>query len=174
MSTPVTLHLLCGKVASGKSTLAAALSANPGTVVISEDAWLSKLFGEEMSTLADYMRYATRLEAAMEPHILSLLRAGVSVVLDFQANVPARRAWMRALIDAAGVRHRLHYLDVPDALCKARLQARNASGTHPFAASEAEFDQITDFFVPPQPDEGFVILRHGPAQAAPPDGPVHT
>lgn len=32
---PATLHLLCGKIASGKSTLAAELSAAPGCVVIS-------------------------------------------------------------------------------------------------------------------------------------------
>lgn len=156
------LHLLCGKVASGKSTLAARLADAPATVVIAEDDWLSALYAEEMTTLRDYVTFAARLQTAMEPHILALLRAGVTVVLDFQANTPTRRAWMRDLIDRAGVPHRLHFLDTPDALCKARLSARNASGTHAFSVSEAEFDQISDYFVPPRPEEGFDILRHAP------------
>ncbi|NNK15935.1 MAG: ATP-binding protein [Sulfitobacter sp.] len=154
------LHLLCGKVASGKSTLSAELGRAPHTVVIAEDTWLATLFEGEMTTLADYVRFSARLEQAMQPHILALLNAGISVVLDFQANTPTRRAWMRQIIDAAGVSHRLHYLDVPNAVCKARLRARNAEGDHAFSVSEAEYDQIADYFVPPRPEEGFTIVRH--------------
>lgn len=47
---PATLHLLCGKIASGKSTLAAELSAAPGCVVISEDQWLAALYKDEMQS----------------------------------------------------------------------------------------------------------------------------
>lgn len=43
ISDPPTLHMLCGKIASGKSTLAARLSATPGTVLVSEDAWRTAL-----------------------------------------------------------------------------------------------------------------------------------
>lgn len=165
MTDVPTLHLLCGKVASGKSTLAAQLSAHPNTVAIAEDEWLSTLYGEEMATLRDYVRYAARLEVAMKPHILALLRAGTTVVMDFQANTPTRRAWMRGLVDAAGVPHQLHFIDTPNEVCKARLRARNASGSHPFSVSEAEFDQVADHFVPPRPEEGFDIVHHQPTGA---------
>jgi hypothetical protein len=37
-----------------------------------------------------------------------------------------------------------------DAVCKVRLRARNASGSHEFAASEADFEIITSYFGPPQ------------------------
>lgn len=30
-----------------------------------------------------------------------------------------------------------------------RLRERNAAGTHDFAASEAEFEQVTSYFTPP-------------------------
>ncbi len=53
-------------------------------------------------------------------------------------------------------------LDVADyGRCAARL--RNASGTHPYATSEAQFDAITAYFVEPGEDEGFDIVRHAPA-----------
>ena len=40
---------------------------------------------------------------------------------------------------------------------RARLHARNAAGAHAFAVSDDEFDQITSYFVPPDPGEGFTI-----------------
>ena len=154
-----TLHMLCGKMAAGKSTLTAELSRMPSTVVISEDFWLRRLFGPEMKDVADYVRYSRRLRGAVAPHVQELLRIGVSVVLDFPANTLATRAWMRTLFDVAEADHCLHFLDVPDEVCKARLRARNAAGTHDFAASDAEFDLITSYFVPPSEAEGFKVVR---------------
>lgn len=160
MSATPTLHLLCGKIASGKSTLATTLAARPGHIKISEDAWLASLFNGEMNSVADYVRCAEKLRQAMGPHVVALLQAGVSVVLDFPANTLANRQWMRSLIDAAGVAHQLHLLDVSDEICKARLRARNAEGSHDFAATDAQFDLITRYFVAPTAQEGFTLIRH--------------
>ena len=46
--TLTTLHLLCGKIASGKSTLAKELATQPSTVIIGEDDWLAHLFPGEI------------------------------------------------------------------------------------------------------------------------------
>ena len=159
------LHLICGKIASGKSTLAAELGRAPHTVVISEDHWLAALFSDEMASLPDFVRCSSKLEAAIGPHIEALLKAGVSVVLDFHANTIARRAWMRGVSQAAEVADILHYLDVPDHICLARLRARNASGDHPFAATEAQFRQVSKHFVAPKPEEGFTVEHHPAAPA---------
>jgi predicted kinase len=159
--TPVpTLHMLCGKIASGKSTLAQTLSQAPATVVIREDFWLAGLFGAEMASVPDYVRYSARLRQVMAPHVVGLLQQGLSVVLDFPANTPELRHWMRDIFTCAKADHILHFLDVPNARCKERLRARNSSRQHEFAASDAQFDLITAHFVPPKPDEGFYILRH--------------
>lgn len=157
-----TLHMVCGKIAAGKSTLTAKLAAAPGTILIAEDHWTSHLFGPEMKSVADYVRYSARLRAAMTDHIVGLLRAGLSVVLDFPANTPANRQWMRGLFEAAGAEHQLHFLDVPDEICRARLHARNAAGTHEFSVTDAEFDLITSRFVPPAADEGFKVIVYRP------------
>ncbi|GJD62507.1 AAA family ATPase [Methylobacterium frigidaeris] len=162
--TDAVLHLLCGKISSGKSTLAAGLAAEPGTVLVREDQWLAGLYPGEQTTLADYVRNAGRLRGVMGPHLVALLRAGLSVVLDFPANTPASRAWMRSLFREAEVAHRLHYLEADDALCKARLRRRNAAGTHEFTVSDDAFDLFTRYFVPPATEEGFTILRHPQAE----------
>ena len=163
MATHVaTLHLVCGKIAAGKSTLTAHLAQNPGTLVVAEDHWLARLYPGEQTCLADYARNAARLRDAMGPHIVALLRLGISVVLDFPANTVASRAWMRTLFEAAGVAHQLHVLDVPDGICKDRLRRRNAEGTHDFTVTDVDFDLFTRYFVPPAPEEGFNLIVHRP------------
>ncbi|EKY3089335.1 AAA family ATPase [Cronobacter dublinensis] len=155
-----TLYLLCGKIAAGKSTLAAALAREANAVIVSEDVWLARLYGPEMTEVADYVRFAARLREAMTPHLTALLDAGLSLVLDFPANTPQSRAWMKTLIDASGAAHELHWLDVPDAVCLARLRRRNQQGGHDFAATDAQFAQVTRYFVPPRAEEGFNIVAH--------------
>ncbi|RVU15344.1 AAA family ATPase [Methylobacterium oryzihabitans] len=154
------LHLVCGKIAAGKSTLTARLGAGPDTILIREDQWLASLYPGEQNSLADYVRNSGRLRSVMGPHLVAVLRTGLSVVLDFPANTPGSRAWMRSLFEEAGVAHRLHYLDVSDEVCKSRLRRRNADGQHEFAVSDEQFDLFTSYFVPPAPEEGFTVVRH--------------
>lgn len=157
-----TLHLICGKLAAGKSTLAARLAAVPGTVAISEDFWLKRLFGDEMKDVADYVRVSAKLRGPMGAHAADLLKAGVDVVLDFPANTKATRAWMKSVADAAGARAILHWLDVPDEICLQRLRRRNAEGVHDFAGvSEETFHLLTSYFQPPEADEGLEVVREG-------------
>jgi predicted kinase len=159
MRNHATLHLLCGKIAAGKSTLARELAKAPHTMLLSEDAWLSRLFPGEIVTIHDYTRCAARLRLAIGGLIENLLRAGISVVLDFPANTPAQRAWMRGLAETGGASHVLHLLDLPDEVCRTRMHQRNAEGSHPYQVSDAEYDTFTRFFVPPAPDEGFNVIR---------------
>lgn len=166
-----TLHILCGKIASGKSTLAARLSAKPDTVLITEDAWLDALFSEELQTREDYVRCSRRIKAAMKPHISALLRAGVSVVLDFPANTPGQRRWFREIIETTGAAHTLHILDVSEEVCMARLRARNVAGDHPFVVTDDLFHEVTSYFTAPSADEGFTIIRHGEAGKDMPEPP---
>lgn len=161
MAVTGTLHLLCGKIGAGKSTLAATLAAREATILVAEDTWLGALFDDRIATGADYVRFSARLRKVMTPHIAGLLRAGLSVVLDFPANTRRQRAGLRTIVAATGAPHKLHYLDVPDDVCLARLHARNARGEHPFKVTEEQFRAFTAHFAPPTEDEGFVIVRHG-------------
>jgi predicted kinase len=96
----------------------------------------------------------------MARHVASLLKAGVSVVLDFPANTIENRVWMRDLLEDITVKHNLHFLDVPDEVCLRRLRERNREGAHAFAATEDQYRRIARHFVPPSPEEGFNIITH--------------
>ncbi|MEX0346880.1 MAG: AAA family ATPase [Rhizobiaceae bacterium] len=155
-----TLFLVCGKIAAGKSTLAKELAARPATVLISEDHWLSTLYPGEILNLDDYVRYSAKLKKALEPHVVDLLNEGLSVVMDFPANTLKQRRWLHGLCVASGVHNELHFVDVPDDVCKRRLRERNKSGQHAYQTNEEEFDLITRFFVPPSQEEGFHLRIH--------------
>jgi predicted kinase len=159
---PTTLYLLCGRIAAGKSTLARRLAAQPATLLITMDHWMSILFPTENRTIEDFAQLSARLRAAMGPHVVDILRQDLSVVLDFPANTVNWRRWMRSLITEANVAHELHVLDVSDAICKARLRKRNETGEHQYQVDEATYDLFMSYFVPPTPDEGFNVLVHKP------------
>lgn len=170
-ASKATLHMLCGKIAAGKSTLSRRLGAARNTVVISEDRWIAQLYPSEIKALGDYFERCERLRGTLAPHIVELLRVGISIVLDFHANTVRSRRWMRALFEEAGASHQLHFLDVSDDVCRARMHARAASGGD--GVSDAEFDHVTSFFAPPDPGEGFNVIRYGgglPTATGPSDG----
>jgi predicted kinase len=154
-------------MAAGKSTLSRKLASESGAVLICEDLWLSRLYADEIRTFDDYIKYAGRLKEALAPHLLDLLRKGNSIVLDFPGNVPHQREWFRSIFEAAGADHVLHFVDVPDELCKAQLRKRNVekpAGSKEM--SEEEFDLITSYFVAPTEAEGFNVRLYRPGAPA--------
>lgn len=156
--TPPTLHLLCGKIAAGKSTLADQLAAEHQAVLLREDHWLATLYAGEVNSVADYVRCAQRIRGVAGPLVVDLLAKGTTVVLDFPANTVADRQWLAGLAGQAGAQACLHFLDVDDDTCRARLHERNAQGGHDFAATDAEFELITSYFSRPGPDEHLPII----------------
>ena len=160
LATPPTLHLLCGKIGAGKSTLARQLAEEEKTVLISEDVWLAKLYPDAIREVADYVRCAGLLKNLLAEHVIALLGAGLSVVLDLPANTVASRQWAKSIATQAAVAHTLHWLEVPDQVCKQRLHLRNQSGSHPFIVDDATFERISEYFVPPRDDEELNVLRH--------------
>jgi predicted kinase len=156
---PVTLHFFCGKMAAGKSTCARELARTHKAVLLEEDHFLDALFPGEIHAIADYVKYSARVREALSAPIVSLLRSGVSVVLDFPANTQNQRRWFRQLIDRAETAHELHYLDVPDEVCKAQLRERSTSlpPGSPFT-TDAEFEAVTKYFQPPSSEEGFNVV----------------
>lgn len=147
-------------VVSLSPTLAGQLARAPSTILIDQDSWLSKLYPEEIQTIADYVKVVPRLCAVLGPHASELLRLGLSVVLDRPANTVVSRAWMRSVFEAAGAAHVLHVLDVADQVSLEWLRARNAAGLRPYKLDEAQFEELSRYYEPPTPDERFAVVVH--------------
>lgn len=161
MTVIATLHLLCGKVAAGKTTLARRLAEQHRALLISEDLWLSRLYPVEIRSFDDYLLHARRLREVVGPHVRDLLAHGQSVVLDFPMNVPSARAWARGVFEAAGADHRLHHVKASDPLCLRQLARRNRELPEgSVVVSVEQFEAITAMFREPTADEGFKVELH--------------
>jgi hypothetical protein len=95
----------------------------------------------------------------------------VSVVLDFPGNTKKQRAWFRTLSEQADAAHELHFIDVPDDVCKRQLRdrSRNLPAGTPWT-TDAEFDAITAYFEPPASGECFNVVRHDRSDSRTIDG----
>ena len=160
-----TLHFICGKAASGKTTLARELVARHAAVLFCEDEWLT-LLEAEINNLADFARCSKRLRAALAPHAVRLLQLGIPIVFDFAGNTPKDRAWVRSIFESADADHMLHCIVASDELCKARLRLRNATkpeGVYYGSVTEDRFDEVTRYFDPPLDQEKFNVIYYGGA-----------
>jgi predicted kinase len=155
-----TLHFLSGKAGSGKTTLARHIAQTEGAVLICEDEWMSRL-AEPIENLQQYLAASARLRSVIAPHTVDLLRLGTSVVFDFAGNTVRDREWIRSIFQSANADHRLHYLRIDDAICKARVRQRNElkpEGLFFGVVTEAQVDEVNRFFAPPGEEEGFTVV----------------
>lgn len=152
------LHFFCGKAGAGKTTVALRLAQEQRAILISEDIWLMRLYGDQLKTFNDYIRVSKKLKTVVGPLAVELLNAGQSVVLDFQANTKTGRSWFRSVFEQAGSAHVLHFVNSPDKTCLERISQRNIErpeGSHHL--TKAEFIQISSYFEAPDETEGFNI-----------------
>lgn len=155
------LLFFCGKMAAGKSTLSRELALQEHAVLLVEDEFLERLFPGEITDLSAYVKYSARVRESLAALIVSLLKHGVSVVLDFPANTRRQRAWFRRLLDDAAAEHELHFVDASDALCLRQLSRRSSDlPSDARWTTEAEFHAVTAYFEPPSADEGFEVVHH--------------
>jgi len=144
------LVFFCGKMGSGKSTLARETAAERKAVLISEDELLSQLFPDIIRSVSDYKRYSDLLKPVVSDLAQQILNKGVSVVLDFPANTPAQRHWLRRLSENTNAQHLCYFVDRTDEVCIQQLLQRG----NPNTDSVEMFHAITAYFTPPGDDEG--------------------
>lgn len=155
------LHFMCGKMASGKSTLSKELAKKYNAILLSEDEILSKLYPNEITTIPEYVEYTRRVKGMLKEHIIDILAKSSSVVLDFPANTKEQRKWFRDIFQKAEVKHTLHFVDKSDNICKQQLLKRSKGlpKNAPFT-TEKEFDMITKYFEKPEKAENFHIIKY--------------
>ena len=155
-----TLHFLSGKAGAGKTTLARKIARETPAVLICEDEWLSRI-ADPITNLRNYVTAAARFRSVLAPHVIELLQLGVSVVFDFGGNTVRDRNWVRSIFQQSNSEHVLHYVRADDAMCRARVQARNETkpeGLFFGIVTEAQVEEVNRYFSPPGADERFNVV----------------
>lgn len=149
------LIFFCGKMGAGKSTLAEELKKEKDGILISEDDMLSNLYPNKISTVEDYKQHADLIKPLVESFAQQMLKKGITVILDFPANTPKQRSWLRGISDQVAADHRCYFIDAPDARCIRQLLNRG----NPNTDTEEMFYAMRQFFVAPKDEEAVNLVR---------------
>lgn len=148
-------------MASGKSTLSKKISLEEKAILFSEDIWLQRLYPEEIKDFEDYKKYSARLKTILTDHIKEILLNGMSVVLDFPANIPKTRNWIREIFESANSNHLLHLINLSDEDCLQQLHKRNLEKPEGSVfMTDEEFHMVTSYYIPPTKEENFITKEY--------------
>jgi len=155
------LILLCGKMGAGKSTLSEAMAVEQVAVVISEDSWLAAHFPSQINTFEEYLEYSRRIKPFVKTHCQKLLKAGVTLVMDFPANTVKQRQWLLSLSSEIQCAHELVYINVSDEVCLQQIAKRRLEQPERAKFDTPEmFRAVTEHFEAPSATEGLHIVEH--------------
>jgi predicted kinase len=152
------VHFVCGYTGAGKTTYAVALAQRAKAVRFTLDEWMANLFFADrpaVPSLQWTLERNARCEAQMWAMADTLVAQGIDVVFDIGLSRRDHRDEFRARASQTAAAMKMHYLDVPRDIRRARVAARNAlkSGTYVFEVNDAMFDWMDQWFEPPSDDE---------------------
>lgn len=151
------LFVICGLPGAGKTTRAQEISSSTGAIRLCADDWLEALG-------ISLLDYETRFR--LEPHLLrhaeELLRAGVSVSVEFGSWARSEREAIRQLAVRTGAFAELHFLDAPIEELVRRVRERG--GAHASGLVEDVLFKYSGKFERPTTEEVASYDRYvGPA-----------
>jgi predicted kinase len=155
-------HLISGLPCSGKTTYATELRADVNGVLFSLDRWLITLFGRYSIAIVGYDEHVRRVLACREliwSVASEFLQRDVDVILDDGFFLRAHRMERVRLANGVGAKARIHFLDTPLHVVRARLDARNASlPAFNFQIAPETLEGFLGLFERPAADEGAELV----------------
>ena len=149
------VNLICGVICSGKSTLARELAAREHAVILSNDE-LTKALGDDLGERHDAV--ALRTQHYLREKAVEIVRAGVSVILEWGFWRKADRAEISRFLSEQGVPFEWHCLDVSPEQLRRNIESRNLNpGPSDYYVDQGLLDKCLSAFEPPAPGEMDVI-----------------
>lgn len=157
-----TTHLISGLPCSGKTTYAVGLRADINSVLFSLDRWLITSFGRYLIAEVGHEEHVRRVLACREliwDAASELLKRGVDVILDDGFFLRENRMRCVELSRRSGASAKIHYIDTPLAVLRARLENRNARlPKYNFWIGPDALEAFAGLFEIPSHDEGADLI----------------
>lgn len=149
------VHLICGKICSGKSRYARRLKEKEKAVILSTDEITLSLPQEAIRDCFDLV--SGGVNSYLLAKSLEILDAGVSVILDWGFWTKENREDARRFYAGHGVACCFHYIETDSATLAANVIQRNREveegRTQAFYVDEGLAAKCDGFFEIPSPDE---------------------
>ena len=149
------VHLICGKICSGKSTLAKTLAKEKNAVILSCDEVTWALFDNDLGEKHDEM--TGRIRAYLLQKTDEIIRTGTDVILDWGFWTASYRREIREHFAAAGIEARWHHATVTPEEWERRIEKRNAAvlagESHDYFVDEGLRAKLEQLFEEPAENE---------------------
>ena len=157
-----TTHLISGLPCSGKTTYAAGLGVDQGGVVFSLDRWLITSFGTYSIADVGHEEHVRRVLASREliwDVASEFLKRGIDVILDDGFFLRENRMRVIDQSRRLGADAKIHFIDTPLIVIRARLDVRNAKlPRFNFWIGPDTLQAFAELFELPTNDEGAEVV----------------
>ncbi len=153
-----TVHLLCGRPGSGKTTFARELEKTHRAVRYTYDEWMIQLYGRSPEQFETLFNRVSKLIWRIATRNLAL---GTDVILDKGFWYKKDRENTRQAAAAIGAETKLYFLDAPIDVLRKRILTRSKGDQNYLWINDQAFTEFINRFEPPSDDEDFVLIQTG-------------
>lgn len=156
-----TVHMLCGKVGSGKTTYAQSLKANGNTFILSYDNLMLILFDDCIGP-SKHQDMVSRCKKFLFRQALQLLEMNIDVVLDFGFWSKEERDNTREFFSSRDIPVKLHYINPPYDTITEHLEIRNKAieeGLRGYYMTPEKRKRFDGFFQEPSEEEVYKYIE---------------
>jgi len=150
------IHLICGKICSGKSWYARELAHRENAVILSTDELTWDLTGNEQGP--GYDAFAWRCNTYLRKKAGQIAAAGCHVILDWGFWTKSDRETITQYYSGQNIPVRWHYIDVPEEIWEDNIRHRNArvlegEGGSDFFVDQGLKEKVISLFEVPEKEE---------------------
>lgn len=153
------LHLMCGFMGFGKSTIAKQLQKKLNAVCLSPDKFMLDLYGRKL-TEKNFRIAKKRVDVVIWKLAEQVLKSGVDVILDygFWTKVSRREAYERGIKIADEVIMEQVICSMETA--KKRLLKRSKGDENELDTNSSCFEMFVGYYEPIEAEEGYTVVRY--------------
>ncbi|MEM7278753.1 MAG: ATP-binding protein [Pseudomonadota bacterium] len=162
-NTPI-VHLLCGRIGSGKTSFAKRLERETGAVRFTHDEWVHRAYGS-CPPETDYADIAARINTEIWNAAIERAASGQDSILDYGFWTRDSRDLARERVARAGAVTQCYYVRCPVSVAQTRtLERSEAPPSDSLWIDAAAFQKLNALFEPPHDDEEFVVINGAETQ----------
>ena len=153
-----TVHLLCGRPGSGKTTFARELEETHRAIRYTYDEWMVQLYGRSPDQFETLFNRVSNLIWRIATRNLAL---GTDIILDKGFWYKRDRENVRQAAAAIGADSKLYFLDAPIDVLRNRTLTRSKNDQDSLWINNWAFTAFINRFEPLGDDEDFVLIQTG-------------